>query len=269
MTVESKIAVGIATLNDAARLARCLDSIRENVPAFPFRLLVCDDGSREEELEANKTVIHENEWLREHCGLEMLMNEARLGIPTTWNRLVRHQNADAHVILNDDVEVVRHWLDVLAYSALANAKVGMVGLNSYLGLGERPRLLDYRVAHLDDGGGSLICSKGFAFAFRRDVYELVGGFDERYFAFYEEVDFGVSLRERGYGSYMASYPIIEHGIGLTTTDKRNMDAEACMAASREKFREKWGCKPGDLRGRWPRVPAPTHEWNSTLVDTVE
>jgi hypothetical protein len=42
-----------------------------------------------------------------------------------------------------------------------------------------------------------------------------------------------------------------------------------MAESQQKFREKWGCKPGDLRGRWPKVPRPAHEWNSTLVDTVE
>lgn len=278
-----KIAVGIATLNDAARLRRCLDSICRHAPTrLPFRLLVCDDGSREDELEDNKHVVHGHDWLREHCGLEMLMNEARLGIPKTWNRLVQHQHADVHVLLNDDVEVVEHWLDVLSYSVSENERVGMVGLNAFLrrapscgcGLAAavgaiRPPLIDYREAKLSDGGGTLLSSSGFAFAFRRDVYDEVGGFDERYFAFYEEVDFGVSLRERGYGSYIASYPIIEHGIGQTTSDKRNMDAEACMAESRAKFREKWGCKPGDLRGRWPRVAPPEREWNSALVGSVE
>jgi len=35
-------------------------------------------------------------------------------------------------------------------------------------------------------------------AIRRDAFEAVGGFDERYFLYFEDVDFGVRMRHRGY-----------------------------------------------------------------------
>lgn len=262
------VSIGIPTLNGSERLRACLVSMTVNAhPRLPFQLLVCDDGSRPEELKLNKDAVHEREWLREHAGLEMLMNEARLGIATSWNRLVRHRPADVHVLVNDDVEVVPDWLEVLVHSVWENSRVGMVGLNSTRTYSHE-LTKDFYEARLE-GGSHLLSSKGYAFAFRREVFDEVGGFDERYFCFYEEVDFGVMLLSRGYGSYMASYPILLHAVGQTNGDKRNLDAEVCLTESRQKFRDKWGARPFDLRDRWPRPPAPEKLWSTDLLTLVD
>lgn len=285
------VLVGVPTLNGSGLLRRCLQSIqsctdfgRVRRQIGPVKIVVCDDGSREDELLHTRHVVHEeNSRLQEACGLELLENGGRRGIASSWNRLVRAAPADVVVLLNDDVEVVEWWLDVLCYSALENWQIGMVALNAYMGLtkGQHRALhldapahaavprVDYREARLLCGGGVLLSSSGYAFAFRRDLFDLVGGFDERYFCFYEELDFGVALRMAGYRHAIASWPIVYHMGGATNSDGRNLDAKVEMEKSRKVFREKWGASPGELRSRFeaeePRTWQPLWEWNTSLA----
>jgi GT2 family glycosyltransferase len=232
-------------------------------------VIVCDDGSDPGLLEANKTVIHR--LASSIPGLEMLMNNDRLGIAKSWNRLSRHYS-DAEIIslLNDDVEVVADWLDVLRFSIRKNLHIGMLGLNSYPCAVKRdwvladrmPPRIDYREAKLLSGGGKLLASLGSAFAFRKNVFDEVGGFDERYFCFYEELDFGVMLREKGYFHYMADYPIVYHMGGATMSGPK-MDAHGHMLRSRVSFFEKWGKTPEEIRRDYGPAPACV-EWNTQL-----
>ena len=269
-----KILVGIPTLNGSERLSRCLDSIVHCTRFDAFdevTVLVCDDGSNEGELQANKSAVH---FYSGHItGLEMLMNNERQGIAASWNKLVRHKRADIVVLINDDIEVVDHWLDVLVYSVWQNSVAGMVGLNSYVGVIKghvsAPLRIDYREARLLSGNGQLLTSTGSIFSFRRETYDLVGGFDERYFCFYEEVDFGVALSMKKFVHLIADYPIVYHMGGATNSDSRNLIASEEMAHSRQKFKEKWGGSPDELRRKLfssvRRTLTGLREWNTQLA----
>jgi len=270
----TRVLIGIPTLNGPDRLKRCLDSIAACTRFDAFggvTTLVCDDGSTEEFLRQNKEVIHESE--QKIPGLEMLMNGKREGISTSWNKLVRHQQADVIVLVNDDIEVVDHWLDVLVHSLVKNRIAGMVGLNSYVGVTKgqvlsvgRPLRADYCEAPLLSGNGGLLASTGSIFAFRRQAYDEVGGFDERYFVFYEEVDFGVALLKKGYINFIADYPRVYHMGGATNSNAMNLIASEHMALSREKFREKWNASPDEMRERLPhRIHLELNEWNTQLL----
>lgn len=279
------VLIGVPTLNGADRLHRCLGSIADSTDFDRFRnvkVVVCDDCSTESESAAIEHVVRENRHLIQRAGLSLIRNDARSGIATSWNRLVRHADADICALLNDDVEVVTHWLQALAYSLDRNRHTGMVGLNTYVSVSKgqvehgpaatlriephayRPRI-DYQEAKLL-GGGDLLCSYGSAFAFRRSAFDEIGGFDERYFCFYEEVDFGVSLRMRGYSNYMLSYPIGYHLGGATNSEPANLDAKAHMDRSRALFNEKWSVQGlGELRARLVRREEPVlHEWNTQI-----
>lgn len=273
------VLVGIPTLNGPDRLQRCLDSIAECTPDLTgVKVLVCDDGSTEDNLKLNKDAIQRAERLRERAGLEMLINAGRMGISKSWNRLARHEPHDVVILLNDDVEVVNDWLDVLVYSVAENKHLGMVSLNAYVGVTKgqlaavcpdlpehvRSPRIDYREARLLDGGGSLLASNGFAFAFRREVYDIVGGFDERYFCYYEELDLGVSMIKRGYRHAIASYPIVYHMGGATTSDEQNMNAQTQMLISRGLFLEKWGTTPEHIRREVTVIVPATRTWNTQL-----
>lgn len=254
-----KVLIGIPTLNGPDRLDRALKSIKTYTDLKDVVVLVSDDASTPENLKLNKDVVHTH-------GVQMLMSEKRLGIARQWNRLVRHvPDTEICVLLNDDVEVVEDWLDVLVFSLQKNPDLGMVSLRCETGVTSsngqpRPRV-DYNESHILHAGGSLVSGGGAAFAFRRADWETVGGFDERYFCFYEEVDFGVALTQLGRFNAFVSYPVIYHMGGATIGV--NMDASQVLLDSRKKFEEKRGVSMKGIQKDLAARKAPLFvEWNS-------
>src|SRR5687768_8472646 len=64
---------------------------------------------------------------------------------------------------------------------------------------------------------------GAFFFVRRSVFEALGGFDERFFVYYEDLDFAARARAQGWTSvYLASARAFHRGQGTTTsvTDRR-------------------------------------------------
>lgn len=263
---EFETLVGIPTLNGPGRLDMCLRAVMANTPLAQMRaaVLVCDDGSRPDLLEGNKAVAASH-------GVPMLMNQQRLGVAESWNRLTRHGavnwGAKWAALINDDVEVQEDWLEALVFSVRENSHAGMVGLNSWQGVNSGnfrpPRRLDYNEATMCRGHG-MLSSCGYCFAFSVEKFNVVGGFDPRYFCFYEELDFSVALLKKGWPSYMLAYPAVIHQGGATTSEPANLDAQARLPESRAKFQAKWGSVE-DLRGsiagrKWPECVS----WNTTL-----
>ena len=261
------VVVGIPTLNGPKRLDRCLCSVLAHSPGA--RVIVCDDGSFPDELEANKAVVAAH-------GVPMLMNQARLGVAESWNRLTRHAaahfGAEVMALVNDDVEVVADWLDALLFSVSENPHAGMVGLSSWVGarsdIFSPPRTPDYYEATMRHGDG-MLSSCGYCFAFSVEKFEKVGGFDSGYFCFYEEIDLGVSFLAHGWPSYMLDRPLVLHQGGATTSDQRNLDAPARLAQSRARFRSKWTSIAHQRELYSGRQWSPARSWNTMLRNWVD
>lgn len=265
---KPEICIGVPTLNGPERLARALDAIRKHTPldSMKAKVFVSDDCSFEGNLEANKRICM-------NFGFEMLMAHTRLGVATQWNRLTRHTDAPIMVIVCDDVEVVPDWLETLVYTIRNNPHAGMVGLKAYEGVTSMnftpPRPHSYNEAVMERGQG-MLSTTGFLFGFERAKFDAIGGADENFFCFYEDIDFGARMLEKGWPSYMLSYPIVLHQGGATTSDRRNMDARRIMSESKEKFMAKHNSL-ADLRLRlcskeeWP-LPV---QWNTMLKTWVD
>jgi GT2 family glycosyltransferase len=262
--MTSRVTIGIPTLNGPARLLRCLESIFKHTPLKELgaEVLVSDDFSYEKELAENKKIC-------KNLGVEILTAPDRLGVAQQWNRLTRHTSTPCMILMNDDVEVTPDWLEALLFSLERNPSVGMVGLKAYQGVNSEnftvPPAHSYNEAVMEHGQG-MVASTGFLFGFHRTKFDQIEGFDPSFFAFYEEVDFGIRLLQIGSPSYMLSYPVVIHQGGATTSETRNIDAKKVLAESREKFIRKHGrlsLLRDQLMGSSEPLPRTVH-WNTLL-----
>jgi N-acetylglucosaminyl-diphospho-decaprenol L-rhamnosyltransferase len=268
---EPEVLIGIPTLNGSDRLRRCLRSIKVNTPpAQPFKVLVVDDCSTPENLQRNKNVVHE-------FGIEMITHQERYGVARGWNDLTRHTKAPYIILMNDDVEVVPDWYDALVFSLKNNPGAGMIGLTAYQGVNSSnfspPPVKSYNEAVMQRGDG-MFSATGFLFGFRHEQFDMISGFDDGYFLFYEEVDFGIRLLQAGWPSYMLSYPVVIHQGGATTSDTRNVqDPQGVMAASRDRFMSKFGGMRAirdAIDKIWKhRGPSRLVQWNTMLKTWVD
>lgn len=206
MSAEPKVAVVIPTWNSAALLPRLLDSIA--VQAEPLELLAVDNGSRDGTVELLRKRGIPHLTLGENTGFAAAVD---LGAGSTAAPFVMPLNADTE-------------LEPGAVGALVAALAADPGLG-----GVAPRILqvegegrDVAAARLYSAGQALtrdgravelgageeqgaaatrgrevfgVC--GAACLLRRELFTELGGYDESFFAFYEDVDLNVRARVAG------------------------------------------------------------------------
>ena len=261
------ILIGIPTYNGGGgRLDAQLANIRQRTPdSVPHRVVVCDDSGR----------LEHSSQVRDVCaryGVDVVVHATNRGVPTAWNTLVRSDpECDAVVLLNDDILVAPDWLAPVDYAVRSNPGVASFGLNCYfIDQSDVPAILASRTARVaplnvhyrggvlirderfpappdppDHPPGRVMCPTGCAFAFRRVVWELVGGFDERYFAFYEETDFGVACATHGLPSFVLPHPADNYHLwSATFASAPEIDAGRVMRESRAAFVAKWRTATG-------------------------
>jgi GT2 family glycosyltransferase len=258
------VTIGIPTYNaakgDCHRLDDLLNNLRQRTrDTIPCEIVVCDDSGLPGHQEKVKAVCGK-------YGAQFLMNEKNRGVPASWNRLTRFSMREVMVLLNDDVLVAKDWLDYLAYAIMENKKVGSVSLNCrFITASDSDEIIkgpDAKVIPLnvryegstlirnerfasmppdeDNPPGRVMCPAGCAFGFRREVYQQIGGFDQRYFAFYEELDFGVSCAKLGMPAMTLSVPSDNYHIWSATFGSApEIQAGKIMLESRKAFVEKW------------------------------
>lgn len=256
-----KITVGIPVYNRGEKLGDLLENLRQRTPKeIDHEIVVVDDSGRQEHraLVAKACIRY---------GVRLIVHDKNRGVAAGWNTISRSDpDADVVVILNDDVFVANDWLRYMAYAVRENSKVGSFGMNCrFISKGDAAEIVkgpDRKVIPLnvhwrgselvrnerfssmpveEDGApGRVMCPTGCFFGFRRAMYDLVGGFDERYFAFYEETDFGVACARLGYPSFSLGVP--DHNYHMWSASfgsAPEIDAGGIMARSRAAFVEKW------------------------------
>lgn len=207
MQIQGNFLVGIPTYNGWRRVDGLLQNLRQRTPPeIHHTLVVCDDSGREEHRRFVRQIC-------EKWGAQYVENARNGGVAASWNALSRSFPDHPYVVLlNDDVLVANGWLRYLGYALSNNPAVGAFSLNCFfITESDAPAILagqhaqavplnvHYRDGRLvrnerypsmplpgDGSPGRVMCPAGCAFGFRREVYDAVGGFDERYFSFYEE-----------------------------------------------------------------------------------
>lgn len=135
------------------------------------------------------------------------------------------------VFLNNDTVVEPDWLEQLMAVGQADPSLGVCSskirlmhdrarldsVGSYLtrcGFLRHVGLLSLDRGQHDDVT-DIFSPKGVAFAIRRVLFQEVGGFDDRYFAYFEESDLFWRIWLRGYSVGWAPRAIVYHKVGGT------------------------------------------------------
>jgi hypothetical protein len=214
-----------------------MQSIKEYDDETIAQVVVIDNAS----VDGSADVITE---LLDDTPAKVIYNNANRGFARACNQGARTGNAPYLLFLNPDAEIFKHSISrPLQYmEAKANADVGICGVQlvdeagavsrtcarfpslarlsaQALGLNKIPGLkqMGMHMNGWDHGHTSEVDQViGAFFLIRRNLFEALGGFDERFFVYFEEVDISFRAQALGYKSvYFADAQAFHAGGGTS------------------------------------------------------
>ena len=230
------VAVVILNWNGAEMLRKFLPSVLTYSQGEGVKVYVADNASTDD-----SCAVVEKEF-PEACLMRLDQNYGYAG---GYNKALKQIDAEYVVLLNNDVEVGKGWLEpmvkymdehpqvaacqpkILSWRVKTNFEyAGAAGgfIDRYGYPFCRGRVLD----ELEEDRGQydynipIFWATGAALFVRRNVYWEVGGLDERFFAHMEEIDFCWRLRSRGYRIVCLPLCEVYHvgGATLKTSDPK-------------------------------------------------
>ncbi|MBE3087220.1 MAG: glycosyltransferase family 2 protein, partial [Bacteroidetes bacterium] len=212
------ISIITVNLNGKDYLGTCLDSIKNlNYPKDRLEVIVVDNGSTDGSVQFLAGSYPE---------IKVIKNDFNKGFAVANNQGARAANGEYVAFLNNDTKVDANWLIELAKpvykdkeTVCAGSKVLSMdgktldfvgGMVNFEGKGFQ---IDYgldRQKDIYDENTYLPFVNGGAMLVNRQVFLDAGGFDEDFFAYYEDVDFGWRLWVLGYRVVFAPKSIVYH-----------------------------------------------------------
>ncbi len=214
-------AVIIANWNGARHLRVCLDSLRRQTHP-QFEVIVVDNGSSD----GSQRLLAE-----EYPEVRVLALGENLGFAAASNRGAQASEADIVVMLNNDTEVEPGWLAALCQALADHPEAGAAASKMLLfdrrdvlhSAGDRlgPGLMPQNrgVWEVDRGQydqqTEVFGACGGAAAYRRAMWDQLGGFDERLFMWLEDVDLAWRAQDAGWKCVFVPEARVYHHLSAT------------------------------------------------------
>ncbi len=228
MTPGAAFAAVAVSHNTRELLRECLESVREEGPA---ETVVVDNASRDGSPEMVQAAFP---------GVRLLANAGNPGYGAAANQGIAACRAPYVLLLNGDTrlrpgtlavlgrELERHPRAAVAGPLLLNpdgtrqpscfpflGPFEVLAMNTYLNRLVR-RTRRFRSVYSTPPAGEVPWVKGAALAIRRTAFEGVGGFDEAYFLYAEEMDLCWRLRRAGWETRFTPEAAVVHVEGAST-----------------------------------------------------
>jgi GT2 family glycosyltransferase len=221
-----EVTIIIPNYNGSKYINNCLDSLLAQ--SFKqFQIVFVDNASKDDSVEIVKTYFHKVKLIQltENYGFSKAVNE---GIKVSDSKFV--------VLLNNDTVVEKDWLKNLVACIEEDKKIFSC-CSKMIRHNERDKIDDagdeYTILGwaLKRGDGApaekynedkevFSCCAGAAI-YRRETFNVIGAFDENFFAYLEDVDISYRAKIYGYKNIYCSNAIVYHIGSATSGSKYN------------------------------------------------
>ncbi len=239
------VSIIIPVFNKAVYTFNCLDSILKNTQDSSYEVIIVNNASTDNTVRV----------LEDIKNIDVVNNSENLGFVQACNAGAGVARGKYLVFLNNDTKVTMGWLGNLLEPAKNGNSVGIVGAKLLYpdgklqeaggivwsdgsawnyGLYDDPDKCDYNYLREVD-----YCS-GACILVKKNLFEMVGGFDIRYSpAYYEDTDFAFTLRKQGYKTIYQPKAEIIHFEGATAGTDVTKGIKKFQEINSKKFIEKW------------------------------
>lgn len=233
---DAGLTIVIVNWNAGARLRSCLDSVRQYGGVPVQRIVVVDNGSTD----------GSDAGLEALRGVTLIRAGANLGFAAACNLGARDAMGEYLLFLNPDAALQERTLDraLRFMDEPAHAQVGICGVKlrdeagqvarscarfpsaaslvcHAVGLDRLVPTLGHMMAEWDHLQSRRVDHViGAFFLVRREIFRALGGFDERFFVYLEDLDFSLRAHRAGWQSYYLAEAEAFHAGGGTSRQVR-------------------------------------------------
>ncbi len=232
MLSDKRIAVAILNYNGLNLLKKFLPSVVKYSDKKLSNIYIIDNGSDDKSITYVKNKFSE---------VKIIQNDNNYGYAGGYNKGLSEIDYDYYVLLNNDVEVSKGWLNPLfellesdENFATCQPKIksyynknkfdyagGSGGYLDFLGYPFcRGRIFDSMEEDFGqyDDKKEIFWSSGACFMIKSKVFKKLNGFDFDFFAHMEEIDLCWRLKNLKYKNYCQPKSIVYHAGGETLSD---------------------------------------------------
>lgn len=217
----------IPNYNGIEYLERCLRSVLADCAAHPARILVIDNGSEDGSAETAEAMD----------GVEVIRMGKNTGFCGAVNAGIRASNTPYIILLNNDLTIEMGFIRTMEEALDGDPKAFSVG--AQMRMMKAPDRIDnagdYYCAlgwAYDYGKGKKVSGRytksrrifaacGGAAIYRKSILDEIGAFDERHFAYLEDVDIGYRARIYGYHNLYEPRALVYHAGSSVSGSKYN------------------------------------------------
>lgn len=223
MNAADAVTVIVVAHESVDHLPRCLACLAAQTHV-PERILVYDTASRDGSAAAAEAAIAADHRLRGRAEVRRL--DANVGFAAANNLGIAAADTPLVAVINPDAFAEPDWLARLVAAAAAHPEAAAFGSRQMLegrpgiidGLGDRCHVggLVWRSGHgrrltdMDLRAREIFSACAAAALYRTADVRAVGGFDEWFFCYVEDVDLGFRLRLAGHSARLVPDAVVHH-----------------------------------------------------------
>lgn len=217
-----KFSISIVVHNLVETTKRCLESIART--SQNCELLITDNASTDGTADYLSSIAGIN--------IRVITNSANLGFSGPHNHALTLARGKYFIVLNNDVVVPTGWLDALEQKFVENANLAIAGA--------RGQCNSLDPSGMGFPGGRVEYVEGSCLMIPTELASKHGLFSEGYrFAYYEDSDLSLRLREKGFDIAIAETWIQHERAKTADFVKAEIDLEGYKSLNRAVFQSRW------------------------------